>query len=141
MGNDFYISTDKSLINIDFVHDYMSNTSYWGKGRTIQQTKKTISNSFCFGMYTKSNQQIGFARVVTDFVFFGNIMDVIIDPQHQGKGLGKLLVEFMMNNKEIKGLQTITLKTKDAHSLYEKYGFKKVGDSPLYMTLDKQKLE
>lgn len=141
MGNDFYISTDKSLINIDFIHAYMTETAYWGKGRTIKQTKETIENSFCFGMYTQSNQQIGFARVVTDFVFFGNIMDLVIDPKYQGEGLGKMLVEFMLNNETIKGLQTITLKTKDAHSFYEKYGFKKVGDSPLYMSIDRQKLD
>lgn len=141
MGKDFYISTDKSLLNTDFIHDYMTRTSYWGKGRSIQQTKTTIENSFCFGMYTQSNQQIGFARVVTDFVFFGNIMDVIIEPEYQGQGLGKSLIEFILNNEIIKGLQTITLKTKDAHSLYKKYGFEKVGESSLYMSLDRQKLE
>ena len=138
MRNEFYIATDKSQVNTDFVHNYMTKTSYWGKGRTMEQTLKTIENSFCFGMYTKSNQQIGFAKVVTDFVFFGNIMDVIIDPQYQGKGLGKNLVEFMLHHEVMKGLQTITLKTKDAHSFYEQYGFKKIGDSLLYMAMDKQ---
>lgn len=141
MSDEFYITTDKSLINIDFVHDYMSKTSYWGKGRTIQQTKATIENSLCFGLYTVSNQQIGFARVVSDFVFFGNIMDVIIDPQHQGKGFGNMLVTFMLNDLKIKGLQTLTLKTKDAHSFYRKFGFKKIGDSSLYMSIDKQILK
>ena len=141
MSDGFYISTDKSLINTDFVHDYMSKTSYWGKGRTIRQTKVTIENSFCFGLYTASNQQIGFARVVTDFVFFGNIMDVIIDRQYQGKGFGNMLVAFMLNNLKIKGLQTVTLKTRDAHSFYGKHGFKKIGDSSVYMSIDKQKLE
>lgn len=141
MRKEYYISTDKSLINIDFVHDYISKTSYWGKGRTIQQTKESIENSFCFGLYTKSNQQLGFARVVTDFVFFGNIMDVIIDPLYQGKGLGDMLVTFMLHDMRIKGLQTITLKTKNAHAFYGKYGFKKIGDSTLYMSKDKQILE
>lgn len=141
MASEFYISTDKGMINIDFIHSYMTETSYWGKGRTKQQTKDTIENSFCFGMYMDSNQQIGFARVVTDFVFYGNIMDVIIDPQYQGNGLGKKLIDFVLNHEKIRSLQTITLKTKDAHSFYEKYGFKKVGDSLLYMALDRQKLE
>ena len=141
MKEGFYISTDKSLLDFDFIHDYMTKTSYWGKGRTIQQTKGTIENSFCFGMYTDDQKQVGFARVVTDYTFFGNIMDVIVDPGHQGNGLGKTLVEFMMNHEIIKDLQTITLKTKDAHSFYEKYGFKKIGDSDLYMSMDKQMLE
>lgn len=140
MGNDFFISTDKSLLDRNFIHEFVQN-SYWGQGRTIEQTMKTIENSFCFGMYTKSNQQIGFARVVTDYVFFGYIMDVIISKEYQGKGLGTKLVDFMLNDEMIKNLQTIALKTKDAHSLYEKYGFSKVGNSPLYMSIDKQKLK
>ncbi|MEP3209886.1 MAG: GNAT family N-acetyltransferase [Maribacter sp.] len=135
------ISTQKNLLNIDFIHDYMTEKSYWAKERTIQQTKKTVENSFCFGMYTDAKQQIGFARIVTDFVFFGNIMDVIIDPEYQGKGLGKKLVEFMLQHDAIKSLQTITLKTKDAHSFYEKYGFQRVGNSQLYMSKDKQILK
>lgn len=141
MKEGFYISTDKSLLDFNFIHSYMSQTSYWAKGRSKDQTKSTIENSLCFGVYIDSKKQIGFARVVTDKVFFGNIMDVIIDPNYQGKGLGKALVEFMLNYETIKGLQTITLKTKDAHSLYEKYGFKRVGDSHLYMSRDKQKLK
>ncbi len=140
MKQDFQISTDKSLLDFDFIHDYMTKTSYWGKGRTIQQTKGTIENSICFGMYTKAQKQIGFARVVTDTVFFGNIMDVIIDPHFQSKGLGKFFMEFILNHDRIKELQTITLKTKNAHAFYEKYGFQKVGDSLLYMARDKQKL-
>lgn len=140
MKNDFYISTDKNLLNVDFIHEFVQN-SYWGQERTMEQTMKTIENSFCFGMYTKSNQQIGFARVVTDYVFFGYIMDVIISKESQGKGLGIKLVDFMLNDEMIKNLKTIALKTKDAHSLYEKYGFSKVGNSPLYMSIDRQKLK
>lgn len=140
MKNDFYISTDKNLLNVDFIHEFVQN-SYWGQGRTMEQTVKTIGNSFCFGMYTKFNQQIGFARVVTDYVFFGYIMDVIISNEYQGKGLGTKLVDFMLNDEMMKNLKTITLKTKDAHSLYEKNGFSRVGNSPLYMSIDRQKLD
>ncbi|MFS4491956.1 GNAT family N-acetyltransferase [Maribacter sp. 2308TA10-17] len=140
MKEDFYISIDKDLLDFDFIHGYMTNTSYWGKGRTFEQTKGTIENSFCFGMYTSSNKQIGFARVVTDYTFFGNMMDVIISPEYQGQGLGTTLIEFMLNHETIQSLQTLSLKTKDAHSLYSKYGFKKIGESPLWMSRDKQKL-
>jgi N-acetylglutamate synthase-like GNAT family acetyltransferase len=140
MQTSFHISTDNFFLNIDFIHQYI-HSSYWGKERTLEQTISTVENSFCFGMYTASKQQIGFARVVTDWTFFGNIMDVFIDQEYQGMGLGKYLIEFMMNHKSIKSLQTITLKTKDAHSLYEKYGFKKVGESSLYMVFDTQILD
>ena len=137
---EYYISTDKKLLNVDFVHKFIGN-SYWGMGRTMEQTKKTIVNSFCFGMYTKADEQIGFARVVTDYAFFGYFMDVIIAREYQAKGLGKALVAFMLRHETIQGLQTVALKTKDAHSLYEPYGFKKVGDSPLWMSIDSQKLK
>jgi len=95
MTKEIYISTDKSLLDIDFIHDYMTKKSYWAKERTLVQTERTIENSFCFGMYANSKKQIGFARVVTDFTFFGNIMDVIIDPRYQGEGLGKSLMDYV----------------------------------------------
>lgn len=139
MDGDFLISTDKSLLDVDFIHEFIGN-SYWGQERTRQQTMITIENSFCFGMYEESERQIGFGRIVTDYVFFGYFMDIIIAKSHQGKGLGKALIEFMLNHKTIKSLQTVALKTKDAHLLYEKYGFKKVGDSSLWMSIDRQKL-
>ena len=139
MDTDFQISTNKTLLNVDFVHEFVSN-SYWGKERTMEQTLKSIENSFCFGMYMEGKKQIGFGRIVTDYVFFGYLMDVIIAESHQGQGLGKVLIERMLNDEIVQGLQTVALKTKDAHSLYDKYGFKKVGDSPLWMSIDRQKL-
>ncbi|TMM57423.1 GNAT family N-acetyltransferase [Maribacter algarum] len=141
MREGFYISVDKNLLDIDFIQSYMTNDAYWGKGRTLEQTKGTIENSFCFGMYTNENAQIGFARVVTDYTFYGNIMDVIISPAYQGQGLGTALIEFMLSQETIQSLQTLSLKTKDAHGLYNKYGFTKIGKSPLWMSRDKQKLD
>ena len=95
MKEGLHISTDKSLLDINFIHGFMSQNSYWARDRSKEQTKKTIENSLCFGVYADSKEQVGFARVVSDYVFFGNIMDVIIDPDYQGKGLGKTLIEFM----------------------------------------------
>ena len=140
MSNNYRISTDKQLLNIDFVHQIIQN-SYWGKERTMEQTISTLENSFCFGMYTDSGQQFGFSRIVTDYVFFGYFMDIIIAKSHQGKGLGKVLIAFMLDHEIVKNLQTVALKTKDAHSLYEYYGFNKVGDSSLWMSIDRQKLD
>lgn len=140
MSQGFHIATDRNLLNIDFVHQFIQE-SYWGKERTREQTIKTIDNSLCFGMYTKNKEQIGFGRIVTDYVFFGYFMDVIVARNHQGKGLGKVLIETMLNHEITKKLQTVALKTKDAQTLYEKYGFKKVGDSTLWMSIDRQKLD
>lgn len=138
--NNIHIATSKDLLDHSFVHEFICN-SYWGKERTMQQTLKTIESSFCFGMYSENNNQIGFARLVTDFTFFGYFMDIIIAESHQGRGLSKVLIEFMLNHEIVRGLQTVALKTKDAHSLYEKFGFERVGDSPMWMSIDRQKLD
>ncbi len=137
---EIHISTDKKLLDVSRIHEYISTVSYWGRGRTIQEVQKTIENSLCFGMYNILNEQIGFARVVTDHVAFGYFMDVIIFEEYQGKGYGKKLIEHIMNHDVVKKLKTIALKTKDAHNLYEKHEFKSIGDSSLWMANDRLKL-
>lgn len=139
MTNGIYISEDKMLLDTSFIHNFIKAT-YWGQERTLEETKQTLEHSLCVGVYTKKNKQIGFARVVTDYVLFGYIMDVFITDDYQGKGLGKNLVDFIINHKTISNLKTVALKTKDAHELYQKYGFQKIGDSPLWMAVDRQKL-
>ncbi|WP_165749212.1 GNAT family N-acetyltransferase [Cellulophaga sp. Z1A5H] len=133
-------STDKSKLDLDKIQQYISNESYWGEGRTLEEVKITIDNSFCFGLYTENGAQIAFSRVVTDHILFAYLMGVIVFTEFQGKGYGKQLVEYIMTNELLKKVKTIALKTKDAHSLYERYGFKKVGDSEFWMSIDKIKL-
>lgn len=140
MVKDFFISNDKHLLNVKAIKSFIAD-EYWGDGRSIDDVETTIKNSYCFGIYTLYNEQIGFARVVTDCIYFGYIMDVIIFEKFQGHGYGKKLMEYMLNDDVIKSLKTIALKTKDAHSLYERFGFQKIGDSPLWMSIDKQKLD
>ena len=135
-----FFSTDKSLLNVERIHQYISSVSYWGRGRTLDEVKMTIKNSLCFGMYNASNEQIGFARMVTDHVAFGYFMDVIIFDGYQGMGHGTKLMEYIMGHEVVKNLKTIALKTKDAHELYEKFNFKSIGDSRLWMANDKLKL-
>ena len=136
----FVISTEKSKLDIHKIQQYISVESYWGKDRTLDEVKTTIENSVCFGLYDKKGNQMGFSRVVTDQILFAYFMDVIIFPEYQGNGYGKQLVDYMMNHEIIKRVKTVALKTKDAHSLYERYGFKKVGDSDFWMSIDKIKL-
>ena len=89
---DFQISTDQDKLDIDFIHDYLCNQSYWAQGRTREAVEKSIEHSLCFGVYERK-QQVGFARVVTDFVTLGWLCDVFITDSHQGYGLGKWLIE------------------------------------------------
>ena len=140
MEQNYFISTDKNLLNVKAIKTFIAD-EYWGDGRTMEDVAKTIANSYCFGIYSLTNEQIGIARVVTGYIYFGYFMDVIVFEQFQGKGYGKKLVQYMLDDKIIKELKTIALKTKDAHSFYEQYGFKRVGDSLLWMSIDKQKLD
>ena len=119
---DYTISTDKSLLNLSVIHHYLSNVSYWAKGINEAQVRKVINHSLCFGVYDKE-QQIGFARVVTDYVRMAYLADVFIVKEYQGKGLGKQLIETIMSYPDLAECSRWMLLTKDAHGLYQQYGF------------------
>lgn len=115
------ISKDKSKLDSNLIHSFITN-SYWGRGRTIKEVEKTIESCLCFGVY-KNETQIGFARVVTDYVVFAYVMDVFILPEYRGKGYSKKLMEQVTKDEELKVCKTWMLKTSDAHNLYKKCGF------------------
>lgn len=133
MINKYYVSIDKALLNIDLIHDYLSNDSYWAKGRSKVVIQKSIENSICFGVYTTANVQVGFGRVVSDCAVFAWLLDVFIVEKERGKGLSKLLMEKIMNHEDLQGLKRWGLNTKDAHSLYAKYGFKQLANTAVAM--------
>ena len=88
------ITTDKNRLNVQFINDFISN-SYWGKGRTPEDMQTCIDNSLNFGVFIE-DQQIGYARVVTDYVQFAYLMDVFIAPEYRGLGYSKRLMNFIM---------------------------------------------
>ena len=116
------ISTDKSKLNVLFIQNFLKDI-YWTAGRTIEEVQTTIDASFCFGIYL-NDEQIGFCRVITDYVVFAYVMDVFIDENHRGKGYSSILVEAMLNEKQLQNVKIWRLATSDAHFLYEKFGFK-----------------
>ncbi len=118
----FTISTDRNRLQIDAVHKYLSEESYWAKERTREQTETAIKNSLSFGVY-KGENLVGFARVVTDFATFAYLGDVFILYEFRGLGLSKWLMEVIINHPELQGLRRWILATKDAHRLYEKFEF------------------
>lgn len=120
--DEFVISTDKSLLDIDAIHRFLVEDSYWARERTLEQTKTAIENSICFGLYS-DGRLIGFARVVTDRATFAYIGDVFVIDEFRGRGLSKWLMEVMISHPELQGLRRWVLATRDAHSLYEKFGF------------------
>ncbi|MBL7723971.1 MAG: GNAT family N-acetyltransferase [Chitinophagaceae bacterium] len=119
---EFMISTDPALLNVDVIHDYLSNQSYWAQNIPKEVVQKSIINSLSFGLYFKG-QQIGFARLVTDKATFAYLADVFILKEHQGKGLSKWLMEIIQSHPELQGLRRWMLGTRDAHGLYEQFGW------------------
>ncbi len=125
---DYVISTDKSRLDLEMIHDFLANHSYWSAGIPFPVVAKSIENSLCFGVYDRG-KQVGFARVVTDFATIAYVGDVFILENYRGKGLGKKLIKTVMNHPELQGFRLWLLGTKDAHDLYKKYGFQKVTDT------------
>lgn len=119
---DYLLSTDKSKLQVDYIHHYLSKESYWAKNIPLEIVKQSIDGSFCFGVY-KNGKQVGFARVITDYATFGYLADVFIDKDHRGLGLSKELMKFIMAQDSIKKLRRVMLATLDAHGLYARFGF------------------
>jgi GNAT superfamily N-acetyltransferase len=119
---DLTISTDKTLLDIDAVHDFLANESYWAKTRSPEQTRTAIENSLCFGLYD-GGRQIGFARVVSDFATFAYIGDVYVLEEYRGRGLSKWLMRTIVEHPQLQGLRRWVLATRDAHGLYEQFEF------------------
>ena len=115
------VSTDKSKLDVPFIQNFLKDI-YWAAGRTIDEVQTTIDASFCFGIYL-DDEQIGFARVVTDYVVFAYMMDVFIDEKHRGKGYSSVLIDAMMKDSKLQQVKIWRLATSDAHYLYEKFGF------------------
>jgi GNAT superfamily N-acetyltransferase len=115
------VSTDKTKLNVPFIQNFLKDI-YWVAGRTMEEVQTTIDHSFCFGIYL-DGKQIGFARVITDYVVFAYLMDVFIDEVHLGRGYSSVLMEAMMKEPQLQQVKIWRLATSDAHYLYEKFGF------------------
>lgn len=133
MRDDFVISTDKHRLDIQAIHRYLSERSYWARGRALDTVRQSIAHSLCFGIYGPDDAQVGFARVVTDYTIFAFIMDVFVLEAYRGRGLGKKLIAFITDFPELKNLKRWQLITADAHGLYEKYGFTGLAEAQRHM--------
>lgn len=122
MKNEYHLSEDKSKLDIELIHSYLSTETYWAKDRSLETVKKSVENSICFGVYLEK-EQVAFARVITDRAVFAWITDIFVVKNHKGKGLGKKIMNTIMNHHELQGLRRWGLATKDAHGLYEQFGF------------------
>jgi len=120
----FVLSTDPARLQLEAICQFLAD-SYWANDRPRQVIERSIENSLCFGMY-KGDQQIGFARVVTDYAVFAWLCDVYIQPDYRGRGLGKWLVATILAHPELNNLHRWRLATWDAQELYRKFGFSEI---------------
>ncbi len=125
--NGYEISDDRERLDVDVIWQYL-RTAYWSENVPRDVVSRAIEGSLCLGLYAPDGSQAGFARAVTDAATFAWIADVFVLDEHRGQGLGVWLVEQLLGHPRMQGLRMVTLNTLDAHSLYERFGFERVGE-------------
>lgn len=129
----YLISDDPARLDLDAVCDLLSR-AYWAQGRSREKIARSLEHSLVFGVY-HLERQIGLARVVTDYVTFAWLCDVIIDEAYRGQGLGKWLVGSVLEHPDLQGLRRWLLATRDAHGLYQQFGFKPMAAPERWMEI------
>lgn len=120
--DDFLISTELERLDVTMIYRFLSEESTWAIGISRDIVERAIDNSLCFGGYV-DGRQVAFARVVTDYATFANLVDVFVLPPYRGRGYSKQLMDAIMAHPSLQGLRRFTLATFDAHGLYARYGF------------------
>ena len=129
---DYEISTDADRLDVEIIHTFLAQDSYWSRGIPRPIVERAIENSLCFGVYHRTGQ-VGFARIVTDRSTFALLADVFILEQHRGKGLSKWLMRCVVAHQDLQGLRRLLLLTSDAHGLYSQFGFEPIGSPSRFM--------
>ena len=133
----YTVSTEKAQLDIDLIHDFLRNDSYWAKNIPRDVLVRSIENSLCFGAYL-DGKQVGFARVVTDFAVFAYLADVFVVKEHRGRGVSKRILEAVLSDPDLQGLRRWQLVTTDAHDLYRQFGFGPIAEPQKHMEIVKK---
>jgi GNAT superfamily N-acetyltransferase len=128
------VSTDPKRLDLDVIHRFLSQRSYWAEGIPREVVERSIRNSLAFGVYDE-DRLVGFARVVTDRATFAYLADVFVLEEYRGRGLSKWLLECVLAHPDLKGLRRWLLVTRDAHGLYARYGFRPLADPEALMEI------
>lgn len=131
--NEFLYSTDKAKLDTPYIHEFLKK-SYWAKEIPEAVMINSIENSLCIGIY-HNDQQVGFARLITDYATFAYLGDVFVDEKYRGRGVSKGLMQFILSFEFINGLRRILLVTSDAHGLYKQFGFQLLQRPDRYMEI------
>lgn len=129
----YEISIDPARLDLSAIHAFLTQT-YWSLGIPLATVAKAVQNSVCVGAYL-GQEQVGFARAVTDRATFAYLADVYVLESHRGNGLSRRMMEAMTAHPELQGLRRMLLATRDAHGLYEKFGFKPLAAPARFMEL------
>jgi len=134
MPDEYEISSDPQRLDLPTIHQFL-RTSYWAADIPLDVVERAIRHSLCFGAFVGGNQQVGFARAVTDRATFAYVADVFVLPPHRGRGVAKLLLAAILAHPELGRLRRFLLATKDAHGLYEQVGFRTLPNPEQFMTI------
>ncbi len=129
----YWITTDKEKIDVPFVHDFLSQ-SYWAQGIPLEVVQRSIEGSLVFGLFHQE-QQVGFARVITDEATFAYLADVFVTEAYRGQGLSKWLMQVITEHPSLQGLRRFVLLTRDAHGLYRQFGFTPITNHDAWMQI------
>lgn len=129
--NQYTLSTDPSRLDPDAIYAYLSR-SYWANQRAKETVEKSLQHSLSFGLYC-GDQQVGLARVITDYATFAYLCDVYVLEEHQGHGLGKWLIDTVTSHPDLANIRMFLLATRDAHGLYRQYGFEELPQPERWM--------
>lgn len=129
----FTFSNDSSRMDRARIHAWLSEEAYWAKGRARQVQDAAMDGSRNYGVWNSDGEQVAYARVVTDAVTFAWLCDVFVETPARGNGIGKMLIEGVIDDLEQFGIKRILLATADAHGLYERYGFATPEDPKRYL--------
>jgi GNAT superfamily N-acetyltransferase len=134
MVQDLIFSADASAMDVERVHRWLAEESYWARGRTREAHEAAMAGSRNYGVFDAiTGQQLAYARAITDGATFAWIADVFVDPIARGRGVGKRIMAGIIDDLEPLGLKRTALFTEDAHGLYEQYGFQRLTDPDSWM--------
>jgi GNAT superfamily N-acetyltransferase len=125
------MTTDKARFDLEMIHGFLK-ASYWAAGIPAKVVRRSVENSLALGVF-RGDEQVGFARVVTDYATFAYLADVFVLEPHRGRGLGRWIMEAVSSLSELQGLRRWMLATRDAHGLYRQYGFAELEDPWIFM--------
>lgn len=126
------ITTDRAELDVALIHRFLSQESAWAKGIPLATVQRSLEASLCFGGFL-GREQVAFARVISDYATFANLVDVFVLPAHRGQGYSKAMMRAVLAHPDLQGLRRFTLATFDAHGLYRQFGFTEPANPQSFM--------